>query len=582
MALGDEDRPIRFTDRGAVWRRTTTLSSVWGNLGGIMAEGGAPLSIALAVLVTLAAPLADRFIIRRKRIDYRVLYNSKIGLNPLPAHDSDSSAEADPRLLHLTSVVNRMSVVLIRIRNVGSFDIEKNDFDTPISFSFGQRVVWDARISEASTPELHQLTRENLAFFSEEKTSGKTNVPVKPTAKEAGNLSLVRDWLARRLSTSLEPVRKPAEGNLGPQWHGVRLNRLALPRGHKFKLVVVLQEPENTPDGEITKTVHVEGRIENGWLRDEKTQRYFPWPKLAVGLSLLLTGALIATSSLRALAQEPTHCAEGSIQLGGSSAFMPVVEEIADRYEAECRSAIIRTSHSGSRDALGWLAERPSDDKAVFSDVRAQEYAPILPEPRPVAQMPYALVVNDDAGVSRLSTQEVEEIYSGSKKNWQDVAGGADMPIKVVDRNGNSGSRKVLAEKFDLPRSVAELPLCTSRTLAPGSPPLHCQTADTEALLDLIDRTPGTIGYADAHTAYREVEGGAKFKVVPLDGREPNLEKSPEYRFRTVEYLYTSRLRPSPLLAKFVEYVTREAPAVLRDVNYLPCADAKGNVRCEE
>ncbi|MDT7805033.1 MAG: phosphate transport system substrate-binding protein [Actinomycetota bacterium] len=43
-----------------------------------------------------------------------------------------------------------MSVVVLRVRNTGGFDIAPEDFEIPLSFTFGSRIVWDARVSDAT------------------------------------------------------------------------------------------------------------------------------------------------------------------------------------------------------------------------------------------------------------------------------------------------------------------------------------------------------------------------------------------------------------------------------------------------
>ncbi|MBK0868940.1 substrate-binding domain-containing protein [Saccharopolyspora sp. HNM0986] len=557
------------------------MGSVWAGLGGIVAEPGTPLAIALAILITITAPLADRFVIRRKRIDYRVLYNSKIGLNPIP--QDIASTEADPRLRHLTTTVDRMSVAIIRIRNVGSFDIERKDFETPISCTFGRRVVWDARISEASTDDLHQRAKNNLVFFSDETAPEAANRREQP--REPGNnLRALRDWLARRLSSSIEPAQQTPATELGPQWHGVRLTRLSLRRNEKFKLVVVLQEPEDAPAGEITKTIRVDGRIENGWFKDEKAQPRLTWTRLAVGLSVLLTGALIGTSLFGVITREPAHCASGEVQITGSSAFLPIVEEIADEYEKDCSGAKINVAPTSSIDGLDALRNARSDsapDRAVFSDGRAADTAASEP-PAPVALVTYAIVVNNEAGVHEISTADLRAIFSGEKTDWSQVAGGSPGPIKIVDRDDSSGTRRTFERKIAPGTSSGPLPMCDSRELSRQDAPVHCQAADTEALLNRVGTTPGAIGYADAGAAAREVAEDANLTVVPIDATRPEPDNVPRYRFWTVEQLYTAEpVSPDSLLGKFKQYMAAEpALGMLRDAGYPPCADRKATADC--
>lgn len=497
------------------------MSTVWTGLVGIFAELGTPRWIAFAALLMLAAPLVDRLVIRRKRIDYRVLYNSKIGLDPLSKHDKDDelSSDADPRLRHLTSMAGRMSVVIIRIRNVGNYDIEKKDFDEPISFTFGKRVVWDARISEASTPELRSACREHMAFFTEDHAPRR-----KPPNGDAGDLGAVRKWLKSRMFTTIEA----GQTELGPQWHGVRLGRLALKRNEKFKLVVVLQEPDEHTGHELTKTVDVEGRIENGWIRDEKKKPRLTWAGAMMGVSVLLAGALVATSINSVAATEPAYCATGTIHVEGSSAFMPVVDRAVQKYEQECRAAEISTSASGSIDGLEMLGQETGSSSvdAVFSDAPAVDGNF---HRTPIAVVNFAVVINEQADVPGLTSEQLRSIFSGQVTDWQEV-GGTPGPIKIVDRRDLSGTRKVF--ESEIIKGTIESPEdpCDSKMLAPAAP-VHCWSSDTRAVLNRVETTPGAIGFADANAALDPAQA-PNLKVIPIDGKEPGEEATSSGRWR--------------------------------------------------
>ncbi|WP_127934299.1 hypothetical protein [Nonomuraea polychroma] len=60
------------------------------------------------------------------------------------------------QLRQVARLLDRMSIVVIRIRNSGSYDIDPDDFERPLSFTFGGRLVWKARVSDASTDKLRE------------------------------------------------------------------------------------------------------------------------------------------------------------------------------------------------------------------------------------------------------------------------------------------------------------------------------------------------------------------------------------------------------------------------------------------
>jgi hypothetical protein len=245
------------------------LGKVLDSLGQLLGERQENLYIAAAIVLVLAGPLADRYFLRRKRIHYRVLYNSKIGLSPVDLHDGDQPSDrTNPHLVQYAHMLERMSVVIIRIRNTGGYDIEPDDFVTPLSFSFGARIIWDARISEATTDDLRRTVREHLEFFS-------TAAATSTHGQE--NLGTVRERLARRVATWLDGAPPVPRAEPESQLHGVRLAKLPLNRNEKFKLVLVLREPDDYGP-ELTKNVERDGHLGSGRIQDEKNQRRITWP----------------------------------------------------------------------------------------------------------------------------------------------------------------------------------------------------------------------------------------------------------------------------------------------------------------
>ena len=184
-----------------------------------------PGNVVLGIVLLIATPFVDRFLIRRKRITYRVLYNSKIGLGLEKLHDGTEPAKAGQRQLYqVAELLDRMSIVVIRIRNTGGYDIDADDFDRPLSFTFGRRVVWNARVSEASTEEIRARVRAGLRFFG---ASDTTHDPV-----DRDSLRTVRErlplWMARWVGTGPSPKL-----DVEQHWHGVRVEDLALRRKQK-------------------------------------------------------------------------------------------------------------------------------------------------------------------------------------------------------------------------------------------------------------------------------------------------------------------------------------------------------------
>ena len=63
---------------------------------------------------------------------------------------------------------------------------------------------------------------------------------------------------------------------------------------------------------------------------------------------------------------------------------------------------------------------------------------------KPIAKDGLAFMVSEDNPVSKLTTKQIQDIYTGKLTNWKEV-GGNDAPVAPFIRNANSGSQ----EKFE-------------------------------------------------------------------------------------------------------------------------------------
>ncbi|HEY3467571.1 MAG TPA: substrate-binding domain-containing protein [Amycolatopsis sp.] len=533
------------------------------SLAEILSSDSGSLVLGLAALVAMAAPFVDRYFIRRRRLTFRVLYNSKIGLSPIDLHDGENgSAQADPQLERTARLLSRMSVVVIRIHNTGGFDIAPEDFEIPLSFTFGSRIVWDARVSDATDDGLRQHVREGLEFFTRE------SQPV-----ESAKLSRVRALLPKRLAGVPAPE--------APEWHGVRLARLSLKRKEKFKLVVVLRESGG--DGEISKEIDHHARLAAGRIKDDRKQRRFGWPVLTTAVGVLLTGALLATLIVSWSRPAATaQCATGKLSVEGSSAFVPIIDRIAAEYHGQCDGAAITTRATGSVTgvrALAPVGAAGKDELAVLSDGRSGEAGPDL-EAKAVAVVVYSLVVNRAAGVDRLTTQQVKDIFSGRVRDWDQLRPGPSVPIGIVGRGQESGTRKTFEQKV---LGGAEDRLtsdsCREPERDPAAATTRCERGTTAEVLTEVAAVPGAIGYADVPAAKTAAARDQQVAVVQLDGRYPDVTSiAAGYRFWTVEYLYTKGVPDgASVLKRFLDYLASPtARAELQDAGYTPCVTKDG------
>ncbi len=555
-----------------------TLGNLLDRVVEVLLSGQTTWILAVATVVTISSPFVDRYVVRRKRLHYRVQYNSKIGLSPVNLRkDEDQVTHVDSQLSPVIELLDRMSIVVIRIRNTGVEDIADGDFTDPLEFSFGRRVVWNARISEPSVESHRRRLKEGLEFFTHDDPGPSTE-----------DLADVRKSLGERLGALLrslatarpEPARAVAQA---PRWHGVRLRNLALQRREQFKLVVVLREPDDAHEPVVTKDISCSGgHLSGGRVVDERKQRRLTWPRAAVAVGLLLTGVLLATV-LVALSRpqrvaEGVACGAGSLTVVGSSAFTPVIGDLAEPYEQACGD-VITVESTGSIGGVRRLAGAGADEwggLAALSDGEPAIDAPGLVA-QPVAVIVYAVVVGDGVGVDSLTRDELRGIYLGEYTDWNQLRDGPSLPIRIVGRGQESGSRLTFEARV-LGGSEGELTSnsCERPDRSPSADVIRCERGSETEVIEEVSTTPGAIGYVDLPSAVEARTDGVALTMVRLDEHYPSTDTAKHgYPFWTVEYLYTRGEREEgSTLASFVEYLrSGTARARLAEAGYPPCVD---------
>jgi len=153
-----------------------------------------------------------------------------------------------------------------------------------------------------------------------------------------------------------------------------------------------------------------------------------------------------------------------------------------------------------------------------------------------------ALVIAVHPGnpVSQLTIGQLEQIYSGKIANWAQV-GGADLPIRPLHRDMESGTRATFDEEV----------FGGSRPAAPG---IHEVSGNAETH-DTVLRQPGAIGYlpyADAGDVKKvAVKAGDLAAVVPDRG----IIATEDFPLTRRLYLYKNPSRHKPQVDRFLHFV---------------------------
>ncbi|MGY4766036.1 PstS family phosphate ABC transporter substrate-binding protein [Kribbella sp. CWNU-51] len=478
---------------------------------------------AIALVSTAAAWLVDRYILRRKRLVYRVQVDAQIGVFP---GEDKTQRMVDVEVRHQGAVVQDPSIVLLRLDNAGGMDIDPHDMHEKVSFAFPDRKIVGLRVTEAQPKSLGEMLQRRM-------------VP------------------ANYVDTSK-----------------LVLPRIAINRGDHFKFLLVLS---GTGKG-VSHSGYLAGGSTGGGVYHEPRPRGPGRRTLMFGaLSLVLVGALVAFFLVDVL-QPPDTCVSGQLRVIGSTAVEPTMRELRTAYAADCTRADITIAANGSRSGVRTLDETGAKDAGAAGKLIAMSDGPAEDSPdlrgEPMAVVVFAVVINRSADVSALTTSQLREIYSGKVTNWKQV-GGRDLPIRMVSRVGpDSGSRRVFREK--VLGGDQELGISSDDCRQDDDPVAtyhRCEVGTTEELLTRVNEIDGAIGYA-------ELGGARKFPgiaVATVDDVVPDSSKvaAGTYKFWEVEHAYTYRApEAGSLTAAFLDYLrSTQARPVLERSGLVPCGD---------
>lgn len=500
----------------------------------VVAMGTALLGIAASGVMVWY----ERRVPRRKRIGYRVQMDNPIG-------DDVRMGRANVRVGVFDEApgMSDATLVLLRVENDGSQGIDRDDY---------------------TSPEVHGLT---VVF----------------TGRTVRGVSVTQPSDTDHLMDHFTPSR-----GFGYDGNTLRIPRVPLNRGDHFKLLVMLS------GGDVGNEIRLSGGIRDGEVHPNRSATPDEKPPLfsraARLITIMLTASVLTLATIvvtRDDTRPPIGCATGTLTLTGSTAFAPVLEEVAKKYEGDCGGAAIEVDPHGSTAGVRELAAAGATQGAkgappvvALSDGPKPSGLSELRENR-VAVSVFALVVNDDVRLTNLSTQDVRRLYRGEIRNWREL-GGPDLPVRLISRDANSGTRQVFQRRVLGRGEIANSSVdCVHKDDA-TAPVTRCELDSTDQVLTTVARLPGAIGYSELNVATR----AKGLHLLRLDDHTPSVDAiehgTSAYPYREIEYAYTYGQPPADSLASsFLTYLARgNGQDVIRTHGHIPCSTPEGLELC--
>ena len=251
-----------------------------------------------------------------------------------------------------------------------------------------------------------------------------------------------------------------------------------------------------------------------------------------------------ASNNSSGVQHDHVTCVSGNLQVTGSTALQPLVKDVATDYQEKCSGANITVGGGGS--STGLKNAQDGSSQIGSSDVFARKALyPNLVDNQ-VAVVTFSVVINGKVtNVDNLTSEQLQGIFTGKVKNWQEV-GGPNLPIVAVSRPAGSGTRLTF-EQYILhgPETITGNPVAN----ASG------EVATT------VEQTDGAISYVASDFARKN-----ELKIIKLDGIEENNAnvENNTYKFWNIEHMYTKG--PTKGLAEaFINYVKSPDTASYRE-----------------
>ncbi|AYW46907.1 phosphate ABC transporter substrate-binding protein [Tetragenococcus osmophilus] len=284
---------------------------------------------------------------------------------------------------------------------------------------------------------------------------------------------------------------------------------------------------------------------------------------------LMLTGILLGgcagNGASDTESSEQANQGQTEIVAVGSTALQPLVDAAQEEFVQENPNYNISVQGGGSGTGLSQVQNGSVTigNSDVFAEEQDGVDADSLVDHR-VAVVGMAPVVNQDAGVSELSKQELIDIFTGEITNWQEV-GGEDQEISVVNRASGSGTRDTF-EQWALD----------------GAETVQTQEQESSgAVKQIVSDTPGSISYL----ALSHLDDS--LQEIAIDGVEPTEEaiQTNDWEIWSYEHMYTQG-EPEQEVQDFLDFMVSDGiqEGLVRELGYLPITemqverDAEGDV----
>lgn len=172
-----------------------------------------------------------------------------------------------------------------------------------------------------------------------------------------------------------------------------------------------------------------------------------------------------------------------------------------------------------------------------------------------IANDALSVIINPSNKVTKLTRQQLEDIFTGKVTNWKQV-GGADMRVVVYSRESSSGTYEFFKDHVMKKKNFANNVLSMSAT---------------GAIIQSVSQTKGAIGYVGLAYLDKKVKSVA----VSFDGKlfiEPTVANAAVGKYpitRPLYYFYNTK--SEKIVAPFISFIlSQRGQQIVKMDGYIP------------
>lgn len=227
------------------------------------------------------------------------------------------------------------------------------------------------------------------------------------------------------------------------------------------------------------------------------------------------------------------------VVLDGSTGVMPLAAALARAFQAKNPGADFEFGKGlGTKARFQALADGKIDVALASHGLRVEELKKQGMVVHEIARIAVVFGVNESIPVSRLTAQQVCDIYSGQVTNWN-ALGGPDLEIAVRTRPESEVDTEVVRDGI----------ACMKDLKMVGSVKAMPKSGDMAKELAAV---PGAIGMTSM-TVVEQSKG--RIKAASLDGIAPSADNVKRNTYTLIrESFFVTRGSPSAAVTRFIEF----------------------------